>query len=209
MSVVRECAGCGHPNTGDAMFCSKCGSKLPAPAATPASTSEPGAKAGESAAAPEPSAAPPDEAPSEPEVPAASGTPEPSRRPARRVAGAARTMLGMPAPGVDDAVAAARASVEAKKPEGEAPETPADAPGKHAPATKGAPPKRIPGTARTMLGMPAPDRAEIQEAVDAAKARTEAEASPTAPAGPDVAATVAGVGAPPAAPAAPDAAKPE
>ena len=75
MSGIRTCGSCGHPNTGDAMFCSKCGHKLPPVGA----------------AAPEPEPPLPEPAPE----PATEPEAEPSK-PSPRVAGQAKTMLGMP-----------------------------------------------------------------------------------------------------------------
>ena len=193
MSGIRTCGSCGHPNTGDAMFCSKCGHKLPLHADAPAATP------------PEP--APP--APEERAVEPVAEAPAPTPQSAPRVAGAARTMLGMPMP---DAEAVARAKAEAERrradraaativdpvPAPEAAEAPAaeepiaeepapEASASEAPATEpdpepageaSAPAKRIAGSARTMLGMPAPQAAAVQEAVAAAKQKkAEAEAT--------------------------------
>lgn len=216
MSGIRTCGSCGHPNTGDAMFCSKCGHKLP-PVGAAAPDPEP--------PVPEPATEPA----TEPEA-------EPSK-PSPRVAGQAKTMLGMPMP---DAEAVARAkeiaaarraerandtieqpvppSVEPahEEPEPPAPEAPAPGPAASEPAAsepaaseptadEPAPAKRIAGSARTMLGMPAPQQAAVQQAVEAAKAKKAAKeaAAPSSPA-----ATAPGIGAAPAPADAPPARSP-
>lgn len=189
------------------MFCSKCGLRLPAAApAQPASSSPP------------PSAPPATKAPSVP--------------PKRRVAGAAKTMLGVPTPLADDRPteaddphdepphqthdepASATEATAAPPPEAPAPEPPLDTPiapptvaapanahDDHAteddadhetteddadhdadhddasPVPKGAPRRPVAGSARTMLGMPAPDKAAVAAAVQQAKAERAEAAS--------------------------------
>jgi hypothetical protein len=150
------------------MFCSKCGAKLPLrPDPTPApeppppeAPSDPAPAVLPEPALPQPAVVevPPVQAVGqpEPEAPAAIG---PS---ARRVPGAARTMLGMPMPD-SDAIAVARvaaAQKRAAKEKGPEPEEEPSSP-------------RLPGGSggRTMLGMPSPQAAQVQAAVEAAKAR--------------------------------------
>lgn len=148
------CESCGHLNTRDAMFCSKCGAKMGAPSAS--------ASAVTPTPAPEPSEPPPAPAPSEPAPSAQQGS-----GPPRRIAGAARTMLGMPMSS------------------GEAAAPPASAPAASEPQ---APPRRAGGSdrpaapsgGRTMLGMPAPQAAQIDAALAAAKAKTAARSDPNA-----------------------------
>ena len=85
---------------------------------------------------------------------------------ARRVPGAARTMLGMPMPDAG-AIAAAREVAAEKRAAKEAVKE-TGSPSDRAPASS--PP--APASGRTMLGMPAPDAAQLQAAVEAAKARS-------------------------------------
>ncbi len=155
----KTCGGCGHANSGDAMFCSKCGARLPSHADAPSEPASPEAAAPAAAPA-EPAVAP---AHAEPAVAAAAEPPAP--RPRRRIAGTAKTMLGVP---MEAPAAAASAPPE----EPDEPEGAAAADGGGA-----APQHRIAGSARTMLGMPAPDRAAVAQAVEEAKARRAARES--------------------------------
>lgn len=149
-AASKNCGACGHSNSLDAMFCSKCGARLPsreelaaaaAPSASAVTTPEP----------PLPETAP------EPEPPA----PEPTA-PRRRVAGAAKTMLGwQPEPPPNVPVIAR--DVDSREAAPSAPEAPAPA-------------RRVAGSARTMLGMPAPDMQAIAEAVKQAQARADGAA---------------------------------
>jgi hypothetical protein len=126
MSGRKDCPSCGFTNSGDAMFCSKCGGRLPAKTAAP-------------------------KAPAEPVKRRPTPQPEPKKR---RVAGAAKTMLGMPA------------SDRPPKPE-----TKEDVPSIPKAATVPAEADR----ALTMVGVPAPDANEIREAVRQAKANVAAD----------------------------------
>lgn len=144
----KNCGTCGHPNSIDAMFCSKCGAKLPSrdevEAARALPTSPPA----------EPTPVPPAKAREE----------TTTHAPRRRVAGAAKTMLGWqpgqePAP---DAPPSERAEAETATSAEPAAESPA---------------RRVAGSARTMLGMPVPDAQAIEEAVRQAKSGTAARAS--------------------------------
>lgn len=123
------------------MFCSKCGTRLPdAPAL--AFASAPG--------------------------PAPAATPAP--HPPRRIAGIAKTMIGVPTQAPEPALAEPTPEPSASA---AAPPEPAEA-GSEA---KPAPHRRIAGSARTMLGMPAPDRALVAQAVAEVQARAAARAA--------------------------------
>ncbi len=145
------CASCGHPNTGDAMFCSKCGAKLggaasapptdrpPAPTVSDArepvpSTGRVGADTVESEAVPlsepPPSEPPPSEPP--PPEPPASEPPPPEPPPS---------------------------------------EPPPPEPPPPSQASRGAP-RRIAGAAQTMLGMPMPEVEAARAAAAKAAAKT-------------------------------------
>lgn len=168
MSEGTRCESCGHVNSGDAMFCSKCGARLEAPAADASAPSEPPAPEPSAPEAPQAAEVVPEtrdhsrtvEAP----VPDFSGH---EKAKPKRIAGAAKTMLGMPMPDAA-AVAAAKAQADAKK----AAKAEAEAKAEEAPA---APPAKVAG-GRTMLGMPSPQEKEIQEAV--ARARRDKEPAP-------------------------------
>src|SRR5690606_33622679 len=139
----KPCGSCGHANSGDAMFCSKCGARL--------------ADAPPVAAAPAPAARAPEP------TPVAMAAPKP-----RRAAGVAKAMLGGPAQ--------APVGPPAEPAPEPAPEPSAsdDEGHEEAGGAKPAPHRRIAGSARTMLGMPAPDRAAVAQAVAEAKARNAA-----------------------------------
>jgi hypothetical protein len=190
---MRVCEGCGHANSGDAMFCSKCGARLSekkAPVVAPPEPAELAPPAPPVEIAPPLEIAPPvelvppvDLAPPvdlvpppemdepaqdvEPVESAPPSEPPPGTKPrARRVAGAARTMLGIPM----------ETPEPAKK---EAPVAPAIEKHDSAPPPGGkTPSKRIPGSARTMLGMPAPDKDEIAAAVKQAREEVARSAPP-------------------------------
>lgn len=149
---TKTCGGCGHANSGDAMFCSKCGARLPDQRDAPREPAPPIAEA-----APRPLSEPPASKPAAAKPAAKAAASEPPKKPARRVAGAAKTMLGMP-------MDAPAASVEPEPPEEQEEED-----------GKPAPHRRVGASARTMLGMPAPDRAAIAQAVEDAKAKKAAQ----------------------------------
>lgn len=159
---TKNCGQCEHANSIDAMFCSKCGSRLP--------SREDVERAREAA----------------PEVMA---TPRAPRR-ARPIA---KTMVGWDGTGGDDPAPPASAQLAAERaaapaPDAPAPDAPAEhapaehAPAEHAPAQRATPnpARRIPASARTMLGMPAPDARAIAEAVERAKAPAAANPAESA-----------------------------
>ncbi|MCZ7680407.1 MAG: zinc ribbon domain-containing protein [Sandaracinaceae bacterium] len=176
----KTCGGCGHANSGDAMFCSKCGARLPSHADAPSEPAPPRPRRlrpplpprsprpplpPRSPRPPLPTRSPlPPPAAAEPAVAAAAEPPAP--KPRRRIAGTAKTMLGVPM----EAPAAGAPSAPPEEPD--EPEEAAAADGGAA-----APQRRIAGSARTMLGMPAPDRAAVAQAVEEAKARRAARES--------------------------------
>src|SRR5690606_8423511 len=86
----------------------------------------------------------------------------------RRVAGVAKTMLGVP---TQAPVGAPAEPAPEPAPE---PSASDDEGHEEAGGAKPAPHRRIAGSARTMLGMPAPDRAAVAQAVAEAKARNAA-----------------------------------
>ncbi|MFK7988093.1 MAG: zinc-ribbon domain-containing protein [Sandaracinaceae bacterium] len=182
---IRDCTSCGHPNTGDAMFCSKCGARLPkfaasspeereqkagaafetvvdVPGASDAEPSKPESSKPEAAGAGS-SGAGSSDANSSTEASSVVSSGEVAGQGTRRP-GVARTMLGMPSPEQAEAMKEARkrmAEAKAEKAKKKAAEAENDPPSK--------PERRIAGSARTMLGMPAPDRDKVDEAVAEAK----------------------------------------
>ena len=169
-AASKNCGGCGHPNSIDAMFCSKCGTKLPSrdevEAARALATSPPPAEPAPTPVPPAKTSAPDDTT---------------TRAPRRRVAGAAKTMLGWQ-PGQEPAP-------DAAPPPSAAPEG-----ATNVDAEPESSPRRVAGSARTMLGMPAPDAQAIEEAVRQAK--SQAAASRASAAAEERAATARGLGAP-------------
>jgi len=199
MSVGDTCPSCGHPNTTDAVFCSKCGAKMKAPAR--ASSAPPAAPPAEPdrptdpdmAAPPAPEAEVLEPPPPEPEAPEPEEKePAPQAPPVKRaprVAGQAKTMLGVGA--LDkELVEKAKAEAErrrAKKAEVGGGSGSGDAQAQAHAQGQGGPAKRsevVSGQGRTMLGMPAPDKAKVAEAVERAKQRRAQKDAPAAE-GPD------------------------
>ncbi len=182
MSEGPICKSCGHTNAPDAMFCSKCGTKIPP--AEPSRPTDPEPRPAEvEAAEPRPAeveASPPPPEPEPPPPEPSSPEPAPQAPPprARRVAASAKTMVGMG--GIQkEAIAAAKQAADERR----AAKAAAKAAAEAAPAAPPAeevlkPPPAIPaGSGRTMLGMPAPDKAQVAEAVERAKQnRAEKEA---------------------------------
>ncbi len=162
-------------NTPDAVFCSKCGSKMAPPSTEVAPVVRAPAEQ-ERNTVPEPEREGGTGAEAGAGAEAEAKAPKPQRKlPARRrVAGQARTMVGMGLPDTE-AIAAARAVAAEKKAKKEAAKSAQPSGPQPSGPPTGAPPKRVhvAGQGRTMLGVQAPDKAVVAAAVEQARKNRE------------------------------------